>query len=354
MKKLKALRKRIDGIDGQILKLLNKRARTTLEIARIKKREGVEYYLPHREEEIYERLKRKSKGPFPAKAVAEVFREIISGSLSLEKPLRIAYLGPEATFTHLASIQKFGSSPTYLPVKSIADVFSEVERGRADYGVVPIENSTEGIINYTLDMFIDSDLKIVSEIVLEISHNLLSKGSLKNIKKIYSHPQAIAQARNWVESNLPNAKIIEVSSTARAAALAAKERNSGAIASQLAAKLYNLKIVASHIEDTKENVTRFLIIGRTLSKRTGNDKTSIMFSIKDRPGALHDMLKPFAREKINLTKIESRPSRKKAWDYYFFVDFQGHIEEEKVKKALGELERECLFLKILGAYPVAR
>lgn len=354
MKKLKSLRKRIDEIDGQILELLNKRARTTLEIARVKEREGVEYYLPHREEEIYKRLKKKSKGPFPNKALEEVYREIISGSLSLERPLRIAYLGPPATFTHLASMQKFGSSPTYLPVKSIADVFSEVERGRVDYGVVPIENSTEGVINYTLDMFIDSDLKIVSEIVLEISHNLLSKSSLKNIKKIYSHSQAIAQSRNWVESNLPNAKIIEVSSTARAAALTAKEKNSGAIASQLAAKLYNLKIVASRIEDTRENVTRFLIIGRTLSKRTGRDKTSIMFSIKDRPGALYDMLRPFAKEKINLTKIESRPSKKKAWDYYFFVDFQGHIEDGRVKKALKELEGECLFLKILGAYPVAR
>jgi chorismate mutase/prephenate dehydratase len=354
MMNLKNLRKKIDEVDDQILELLNKRARTTLEIAKVKKKAGSEYYLPHREEEIYKRLKKKSKGPFPNKALEEVYREIISGSLSLEKPLRIAYLGPQATFTHLASMRKFGSSPTYLPVKSIADVFSEVEKGRADYGVVPIENSTEGVINYTLDMFIDSDLKVVSEILLEISHNLLSKSSLTNIKKIYSHSQAIAQARNWMESNLPNAKIFEVSSTARAAARAAKEKNAGAIASELAAKLYNLKIVASHIEDTKENVTRFLVIGRTLSKRTGRDKTSIMFSIKDRPGALHDMLRPFAKEKINLTKIESRPSKKKAWDYYFFVDFQGHIGERKVEKALKELEKGCLFLKILGAYPVAR
>ena len=354
MKKLKNLRKRIDEVDGQILELLNKRAKTTLEIAKVKEEKGMEYYLPHREEKIYKRLKKNNKGPFPNKALEEVYREIISGSLSLEKPLRIAYLGPEATFTHLASMRKFGSSPTYLPVKSIADVFSEVERGRADYGVVPIENSTEGVINYTLDMFIDSDLKIVSEILLEISHNLLSKSKLKDIKKIYSHPQAIAQSRNWVESNLPNAKIIEVSSTARAAARAAKEKNAGAIASELAAKLYSLKIVASHIEDTKENVTRFLVIGKTISKRTGKDKASIMFSIKDRPGALHDMLKPFAKEKINLTKIESRPSKKKAWEYIFFVDFQGHVEDGKVKKALKELEKGCLFLKILGAYPVAR
>lgn len=354
MKKLKILRKKIDEIDDQILTLLNKRARTTMEIAKVKKREKVEYYLPHREEEIYKRLKKRNRGPFPDKALEEVYREIISASRSLEKSLRIAYLGPKATFTHLASMTKFGSAPTYLPVKSIADVFSEVEKERADYGVVPIENSTEGVINHTLDMFIDSDLKIVSEILLEISHNLLSRSRSKNIKKIYSHPQAVAQSRSWVENNLPDAKVIEVSSTARAAELAAREKDAGAIASKLAAKLYSLKIVASHIEDTRENVTRFLIIGRTLSKKTGRDKTSVMFSIKDRPGALHDMLRSFARERINLTKVESRPSKKKAWEYIFFVDFQGHTEDKKVKKALKELERKCLFLKILGAYPVAR
>jgi chorismate mutase/prephenate dehydratase len=352
--KLTNLRKKIDEIDNQILALFNKRVRTTSEIAKVKKKEKLEYYLPHREEEIYRRLKKQNKGPFPNKALEEVYREIISASLSVQKPLKITYFGPEATFTHLASMRKFGSSPTYIPVKSIADVFSEVEKGRANYGVVPVENSTEGVINHTLDMFINSDLKIISEILLEISLNLLSRSQFKEIKKIYSHPQAIAQSRSWVENNLSGIKIIEVSSTAEAASRAAKEKPAGAIASELAAKLYNLKIVASHIEDTQDNVTRFLVIGKTLSKKTGRDKTSIMFSIKDRPGALYDMLRTFSKEKINLTKIESRPSKKKAWEYIFFVDFQGHIEDKSVKKALGALEKDCLLLKILGAYPMAR
>ncbi|MDH5662388.1 MAG: prephenate dehydratase, partial [Elusimicrobiota bacterium] len=223
---------------------------------------------------------------------------------------------------------------------------------RSDYGVVPIENSTEGVINHTLDMFVASELKICSELLLEISHNLLSRArELGEIKRIYSHPQAIAQSRNWIEDSLPNAELVETSSTAKAAELAEKDSEGGAIASRLAASLYDLKIIAEGIEDSVQNYTRFLVIGKNYPGKSGQDKTSILFSVKDRVGALHDMLIPFRENKINLTKIESRPTKLRAWEYIFFVDFAGHVEEENVKRALQQLEKECLFLKILGSYP---
>jgi len=348
---LNSLRRQIDDIDSKLVKLLNERASKVLEVARVKKRDKVDYYSPGRERSLMERLIKENKGPLSRETLSEIIQLILRTSLSLEKKLRVVYLGPPATFTHLAAIEHFSKKTDLVPVKSIREVFAVVEKKQADFGVVPVENSTEGVVNYTLDMFLDSDLKICAEMILEISHYLLSKGSLKEIKKVYSHPQSFAQCRNWLEENLPQVRLLEVQSNAKAAQLAAKEAETGAIASEAAASLYGLKIIAPHIEDISRNYTKFLIIGRGYSERSGQDKTSILFSIKDRVGALYDMLSPFRKYKINLTKIESRPTRKKAWEYVFFLDFLGHKDDENVREALAELEEKCFFLKILGSYP---
>ncbi len=347
-------RKEIDRIDDEILRLLNERSKNVMEIGKIKKqsdREG-NLHTPGREAEIVDRLMRQNRGPFPNEAIRPVYREIMSASLSLEGPQRVAYLGPRATFTHLACIQKFGESAQYVPVNSIKDVFNEVERGRANFGVVPIENSTEGVVNHTLDMFIDSNLLIYGEVLQEVSHHLLSKADrIEDVKKIYSHPHAIAQCRNWLEANLPHVPLAEVASTSRAAELCADEHSAAAIASDLAGQLYGLKVLKSRIEDNINNFTRFLVLSQKPPERTGKDKTSVMLSVKDKVGALYELLRPFASHGLNLTKIESRPSRRKAWEYLFFVDIEGHVEEERVKKALEEIKSRCLFLKILGSYP---
>lgn len=354
MNGLDKLRKKIDEIDEDILTLLNKRAEIVLEVAKVKQNEKKVFYAPEREIKILERLRSLNKGPFPNDALQVVFREIISASLSMEKPLEVACLGPLATFTHLAGVRHFGSSAKFIPVKSIKEVFEAVENGQVDYGVVPIENSTEGVVNYTLDMFIDFDLKITAEVMLEVSHNLLSlTGHIKDIETIYSHPQAFAQCRTWLERNLPDKTLHESTSTARAAELASRDSSSAAIASELAAKTYNLKFVQRDIEDNKHNYTRFLIISTNILPKTDNDKTSIMFTTKDRPGALFDILSPFKKAKINLKKIESRPSRRKAWEYIFFVDMEGHIEDKKVSKAIEDIKNNCLYLKFLGSYPMS-
>lgn len=348
-------RRKIDEIDAKIIELLNERAKATLKIRKIKKRLKQDVYAPHREKEIYANVLKKNKGPFSSESIKAIYREIMSGSLSLERGIKVAYLGPPLTFTHLAALGRFGSSVEYVDCGGIGEVFSEVEKDRADYGVVPVENSIEGAVNYTFDMFVDSTLKICSEIYLEISHSLLSRTKdLKRIKKVYSHPQVFAQCRQWIEKNIPRSELIEVSSTSRAAELCAKRKNAACIASSLAAEKYGLKILASYIEDTVHNVTRFLVIGKSSAEPTRENKTSIMFSIKDRVGALHDILVPFKKNRINLTKIESRPSRLKAWEYYFFVDMEGHYKDRRVKKALSELGRGCTYLKVLGSYPVGK
>ncbi|MDE3035325.1 MAG: prephenate dehydratase [Nitrospirota bacterium] len=347
-------RKEIDRIDDEILRLLNERSKSVIEIGKLKKESdsNANLHTPGREAEIVNRLMAQNQGPFPNEAIRPVYREIMSASLSLEGPQKVAYLGPAATFTHLACIKKFGASAQYIPVNSIKDVFDEVERGRANFGVVPIENSTEGVVNYTLDMFVDSTLLIYGEVLLEVSHYLLSKtGRLEDIAKIYSHPQPIAQCRHWLETNLPQVPVSEVTSTARAAELCATDPAAAAIASELAAQLYGLKIIKARIEDNVHNFTRFLVLSKKAPERTGKDKTSVMISVKDKVGALYDLLRPFASHGLNMTKIESRPSRRKAWEYIFFVDVEGHIDEEPVKKALEEIKSRCLFMKILGSYP---
>ncbi|MCK4519172.1 MAG: prephenate dehydratase [Candidatus Omnitrophica bacterium] len=351
MMELKELRGKIDEIDSILLKKLNDRAKLSLEIGKIKSCGKKEIYAPAREKEVYLNLIKKNTGPMTEKSLCAIYREIMSASIALEKTVRVAYLGPPASFTHLASLSKFGSSVEYLSCDNIPDVFREVEKSRADYGVVPIENSTEGAVTYTLDMFVDANLKICSEIMFEINHNLISNSPKNMIKKVYSNPQVFSQCRLWIEKNIPRAVLVDMTSTTKAAQKAKRSKYSAAIASRLAAEMYGLKITAASIEDSPHNVTRFLVIGKNDVSYTGSDKTSIMFSVKDRVGALYNMLAPFKKNKINLTKIESRPSKKKAWKYYFFVDIEGHYDDKKVKTALKELAAHCHYVKILGSYP---
>lgn len=346
-------RDKIDAIDAELLKLLNKRADLAVEIAHVKREANLRFHSPEREKAVLERITALNKGPFPNDALKVIFREIISASLSLEEPLKVAYFGPEGTFTHLAAVRHFGSSANYIPVESIKAVFEAVERRHADYGLVPIENSNEGVVSYTLDMFMDYDLKISAEEAMEIAHNLLSKsGDRSKIKRIYSHPQPVAQCREWLETNMRGIPILEATSTAKAAELASKDDEAAAIASELASRLYDLKFVEKNIEDNKYNFTRFLVIAKSYPAKTGADKTSILFSLKNKPGALFEVLFPFKSSKINLTKIESRPSKRRAWEYIFFADMVGHIEDKKVSAVLEKVKEHCIYLKHLGSYPV--
>lgn len=354
-KKLVSLRQKIDSLDDQILQLLNKRAEVVIDVGHLKEGSSADFYVPSREQEIYARLMAENKGPFPEEGVRRVFREIISASLNLEQPMKVAFLGPQATFTHLAAMQQFGFSAQLVSQRNISAVFEEVQRGRADYGVVPVENSTEGAVSHTLDMFVDSDLKINAEILLEISHDLLSRsGRIEDIRKVISHPQALGQCRSWLEENLPDIPQVDVSSTAQAAQMVAEDETAAAISSELSATLYGLQVVKKKIEDNANNFTRFLVVGSRNPDPSNNDKTSLMFSVKDEPGILHRMLEPFSNNGINLAKIESRPLKKKAWEYIFFLDLEGHIEQPAVRKAVDELGDCCQFIKVLGSYPRAR
>src|SRR5205814_4936503 len=308
---------------------------------------GDEIYSPHRELAVLERLCKLNEGPITNESLRAIYREVMSSALSLEKPMTVAYFGPEATFTHQAAIRKFGSSLLYSAQKTIGDVFAEVSKNRADYGVVPVENSTEGVVTHTLDMFVDSDLKIVAQIILPVQQCLLSNSPRKQIRKLYAHPQSLAQCRGWVQNNLPHVEIIETSSNARSAEFAAKEKNSAAIAGILAAEKYGLPVLEQDIQDNAANATRFLVLGRKCSPPTGNDRTSLMVSITDKVGALHHALAAFRRNRINLTKIESRPSKRKAWEYFFFIDCDGHRQDRRVEKAIALLEQECSFVKVL-------
>jgi len=341
----------IDRLDREIIKLLNERTEHACAIGEHKLQHGQEIYAPHREQAVLKRICKLNEGPIRDSAMRAIYREIMSSSLSLEKTMKIAYLGPEATFTNQAAIQRFGSSLEYSPQKTISDVFAEVEKHCADYGVVPIENSTEGVVNHTLDMFVDSELKVVAQIQLPISHNLLSKVPRKQIKKLYVHPQTLAQCRLWIQKFLPEAEIVETSSNARSTQMAKRSRTAAAIAGVLCSEKYKLPIIEHDVQDNATNTTRFLVLGRECSPSTGNDRTSIMFSIADKVGALHDALATLRTQKINMTKIESRPSKRRAWHYFFFVDLDGHAEDKKIEKAIARLEKQCAFVKILGSYP---
>lgn len=355
MNELEKLRTEIDRLDSEIVRLLNERARIAIDVGRVKEKNGSEsFYSPEREQRIFDRLGRNNAGPFPTPALKTVYREILSASLSLERPLPVAYFGPAGTFTHQAAVRAFGSSANLLPVAEIRDVFDAVDRGEAQYGVVPVENSTEGAVTYTHDEFIDSELRISAEVLLPISLHLLSlSGRREEIRRIYSFPQPTAQCRRWLEKKMQGIAVVEVASTAVAAEMAAGNPDGAAIAGEAAAARYGLKTVERNIQDRSDNVTRFLVISRTMPHRTGRDRTSVLFSIKDRVGGLLNILRPFSEHGLNLSRIQSRPSRGQVWEYIFFIDFSGHVEDENVTRALEAVRSECQFLKILGSYPLA-
>lgn len=352
--KLTDYRKQIDQIDDQILELLHQRAEIAKKVGELKVKVGTgSVYVPHREKEIITRLKVCNRDRFPTGGLETIYTEIISACRSLEKPLRIAYLGPVGSFGHAASLRHFGSSAEFIPRIPQTDIFIEVEAGRADYGVVAIENSTYGSVRDVLDRFQHTRLQICAETFLPIDHNLLSKSPIGEINRIYSHPQSFAQCREWLRQNLKGAQQIAVASTSEAARLAANEQGAGAIASKLAAETYGLPIVSESIMDDPGNTTRFLVIGEHAAERSGDDRTSILFAIKDKVGALCEVLSVLNRYQINMNRIESLPSRTKAWEYVFFVDLEGHAADENVQMALAEIEDLCVLVKILGSYPRA-
>src|SRR5262245_16753651 len=347
-------RSRINNLDEEILNLLNRRGQVALQIGEHKRQQGLPYYVPERESDILDRLAALNQGPLGADAVRAIWREILSASLALEHPLPVAYLGPAATFTHQAAVRRFGSSAEFMPVRTIADIFDEVERGRAQYGVVPIENSTEGAVNITLDRLMETDLGIVGEVTLDIAQHLMSRATdLAEIKVVCSHPQGLAQCRNWLRAHLPDVRLAEMKSTTASAERARDDRTVAGIASEMAARVYEVPILRARIEDNPSNSTRFLVIGRRAAPPTGRDKTSILFSMKNEPGVLYSILAPFAERRLNLTKIESRPTKRRPWEYVNFVDFEGHRDTEEVRAVLAEVKERCQFLKILGSYPAA-
>ncbi len=348
---LKKLRKKIDSVDERLVRLLTERAQVAVKINKLKQKIEKPSYSPERESYIFQRLKKINPGFIPQELLQEIFTHIMSISFSLSSTLRVCYLGPVATFTHLAALKKFGKGVEFIPSIDISDIFSRVARDEAHYGVVPVENSTEGAVNYTLDMFVDSELKICAEILLDVSHNLLGNCQLPEIRRVYSHPQVFAQCRKWLQEHLPAVELMSCPTTAKAAESAQKDKFSACMGSGAVSSIYRLKVLVRHIQDKERNITRFLVIGQKDAPATGNDKTSLIFSVPDRVGALYEALVCFKRYNVNLAKIESRPSKRKAWEYYFFVDVVGHRNDRKVKSALTELERKSSFIKILGSYP---
>lgn len=353
---LESLRKHIDQLDEQLLKLLNERAELARQVGerkRVDRFPGM--YAPGRQKQIYQRLARLNRGPLPPESVRAIFREIISACLALERPQRIAYLGPEATFSHLAALEQFGTRAELIPLDAIPAVFDEVEHRRADYGVVPVENSTQGVVAQTLDRFVTSPLTIKAEVLLRIDHYLMSRsGRADDIRRIISHAQSFGQCRQWLAEHFPKIPQEEVSSNSRAAAEAARDPHAAAIAGQLAAEHYDLRIIASHIQDQAQNYTRFLVIGNDgISAPTGDDKTTVLFSVRHEPGVLFKLLKPFADHRVNLTSIESRPLTGRPWEYFFFLDFEGHVRDRRVARALRALEAHSLSCRVIGSYAAA-
>jgi chorismate mutase / prephenate dehydratase len=354
--KLKQVRARIDALDDEVLKLVNERARLALEVARIKREAGEtgDFYRPEREAEVLRRLQGQNNGPLESGTVVTLFREIMSACLALQQPLKIAYFGPAGTYTHSAALKHFGHGGQLVPLGTIDFVFREVESGSAHYGVVPVENSTEGVVSHTLDRFIGSPLQIVGEVELPVQHNLLSRvEELGEVRKIYAHQQSLGQCRGWLDLRLRGIEQEAVASNAEAARRAAGESGAAAIASEAAAEIYGLRIIASGIQDSAGNTTRFLVIGRQSPPSTGEDKTSLVISRSNRPGGLYRLLEPLARHDVNMSRIESRPSRQGMWEYVFFVDVLGHVDDEPVKSALEEIQQQASLLKVLGSYPRA-
>ncbi len=349
---LDALRKRIDQVDSRIVALLNERASLALKIGHQKSLTGKAVYVASRERAVYRQATAANAGPLPDASVRAVYREVLSACRGIEARMRVAFFGPEATFTHMAAQRHFGSTVRYAPERTIDDVFREVSAGNVDYGVVPVENSTEGVVTHTLDLLQDSDVQVCGEVSVDIELCLLSRsGRARDVRRVLSHPHALGQCRRWLAAHFADASVEEVSSTAQAAREAGSDRTAAAVASRMAGDIYGLRILEANIADNHDNITRFFVIGDDPPSPTGEDKTSIVFAAKDRVGVLHDLLAPFAKHGINLTKIESRPSRRKAWEYVFFIDFRGHQEQPLVKRALNQLARSCVSLKVLGSYP---
>lgn len=358
--RLTEIRQEIDQLDQQIQLMISRRAELAQEVAEVKLSAeesaggSVDFYRPEREAQVLSLVMERNQGPLGDEEMARLFREIMSACLALEKPMRIAFLGPEGTFTQAAALKQFGKSVTTVPLGAIPDVFHDVEAGEANYGVVPVENSTEGVITHTLDMFINSPLQINGEVELRIHHHLMSQlEKLDDVVRIYSHQQSLAQCRDWLEAHLPGVEQVPVSSNAEAARIASEEEGAAAIAGEIAAEIYELGVLARNIEDEPDNTTRFLVIGKQSPRPSGNDKTSLLVSTSNRPGALYDLLSPFSENGVSMSRIESRPSRRGNWDYLFFVDLEGHSEDEHVRDALEKLESNATMFRVLGAYPKA-
>lgn len=351
---LTSLRTKIDDIDKNIQQLITQRANIANEVARSKSKadSGGFYYRPEREAQVLRAVKRRNEGPLSDEALLRLFKEIMSACLAQQKPLNIAFLGPEGTFSEMATYRYFGHSVKAMPESTIDQVFAEVEAGVADFGVVPIENSTEGAVNHTLDMFINSPLKICGEIDLPIHHNLMSKqADLKNIDVIFSHRQSLAQCRSWLRNHASHIDTVAVSSNAEAARKASFNEHAAAIAGESASAMYGLNILHSDIEDQVDNATRFLVIGKQVLAQSGDDKSSLMIAGKDEPGVLFQILKPLNDCGISMKRIESRPSKVAKWDYVFFIDVMGHVEDDDLSKAISEMKRFTSNLKVLGSYP---
>lgn len=354
--KLDEIRKRINSLDAELQRLISERAQMAQEVAQVKLEQGeeVEFYRPEREAQVLRKVLERNEGPLAGEEMARLFREIMSACLALEQTMKVAFLGPEGTFTQAAALKHFGHSVQTVPMSAIDEVFREVESGAANYGVVPVENSTEGVINHTLDMFVQSSLTICGEVELRVHHHLLAKTeNIDALTRIYSHQQSLAQCREWLDAKLPGVERVAVSSNAEGARRVQEEEGAAAIAGDIAAEIYNLKTVAANIEDNPDNTTRFLVIGRQMTPPSGNDKTSLLVSTSNKPGSLHGLLKPFADKGISLSRIESRPSRLANWDYVFFIDISGHVEDAKVSECLQILNSEATLFKVLGSYPVA-
>jgi len=355
---LQKLRDAIDEIDDQLLELFNRRASCAVSVAEVKRQDSdtppdaINFFRPDREAQVIQRFKSKNAGPLSDDEVGRLVREVMSACLALEQPLKIAYLGPEGTFTQSAALKHFGHSVTTIPMSSIPDVFSSVESGHANYGLVPVENSTEGVISHTLDMFIDSDLKVSGEVEIRIHHHLVNQSQdVSKIKHIYSHQQSFAQCRHWLDQNFPSIERIPVSSNAEAARIASQDQNAAAICGLPAVEIFDLKICFENIEDLSDNTTRFVIIGNQDVDPSGDDKTSLLISTKNYPGALLALLQPLADNKISMNKIESRPAPDRKWEYIFFIDIDGHQQSDNVRKALEELKGQAALFKVLGSYP---
>ncbi len=348
---LKKLRDEIDVLDMKIVKLLNERASIVKEIGVIKKRTNAQIYAPDREKQVYERITANNKGPLSNKCLMEIYRELMAGSLVLEKPIKVSFLGPEGTFSYFAARDKFGASVEYLPLNGIDAVFREVANERTDYGVVPVENTTEGGIRETLSMFIEYDVKVCAEIIMPIHHNLMANCKIDKINKIYSKPQVFSQCKLWLANNFEKVDLLDVGSTTEAAIIAGKGKDSAAIAHSEVAKIYGLNILRYNIEDNPNNITRFFVLSRKFSPPTDHDKTAVLCYVKNEVGALYKILEPFKKHRINLTDIEPLPTRKKAWDYCFYIDFIGHASDENVKNTLEEVNKTCIDLNIIGSFP---